>query len=420
MATTTRWLFVKVSSIPRGTITTAATSAASLRRPRRTFHHSTAFAKEYRGNTLTQDIYGYTSYTGRPAASPVHWFPDWQVGTYTGKGQAVWDVLATDDYVLYGGEFLKTNNRSQQGLVRFAKKSIAPNTSGPQRSGTGFPITVTPLREGQVRVSWTANTDRDDSTLTYQVFRQDRGSAAIHTVRADSNFWTMPRLSFVDDTVTSGSTYQYRVRATDAAGNQTTGAWTTFTPTASTAASGYDLSVLDDAPVHYWPLDEGGAQSARDWAGNSPMTLTATTRDSTGPDQVAPRSATQFAGSSTSFASTGVAESGMATFSVEAWFKTTSTTGGKIVGFGNRPNGSSTNYDRHIYLDGTGRVTLGVQSDAVRTVSTGTAGFNNGQWHHVVGTLSPDGMTLYVDGYRAGARAEATSARNYAGLLADR
>ena len=43
------------------------------------------------------------------------------------------------------------------------------------------------------------------------------------------------------------------------------------------------------------------------------------------------------------------------TFTVEAWFKTTTTTGGKIIGFGNRRPGRSSSYDRHVYMDNAGQ-----------------------------------------------------------------
>ena len=37
------------------------------------------------------------------------------------------------------------------------------------------------------------------------------------------------------------------------------------------------------------------------------------------------------------------------TFSIEAWFKTTTTSGGKLVGYGNKANGLSTTTDRNLY-----------------------------------------------------------------------
>ncbi|MFE1646131.1 PKD domain-containing protein, partial [Microbacterium sp. P01] len=382
--------------------------------PSWTFHHALALAKDYHGAVLTPDIYGYKSYAGQPAPTLLHWFPDWQVGTYTGKGQATWDIAANDDYVVYGGEFLKVNNKGQQGLVRFAKKGVATNKSGPERSGTAFPITAASLRAGEVRLSWTSNTDRDNATLTYQVLRQDKGSTPIYTTTGDSNFWTQPRMTYVDKTAVPGQAYQYRVRAIDPQGNQVTGSWTAVTAASTNLASDYSLNVIDDGAVHYWPLSETSGTVGTDWSGSSNLAVNNTTRGVAGPNAATPTTATQFLGGSTSFAATTASESGSDTLTIEAWFKTSSTTGGKIVGFGNKTSTSSTTYDRHIYIDGAGRVTFGVFPGVARTISTST-GFNNGQWHYVVGTLSSAGMTMYVDGTRVGTRADTTSAQTYTG-----
>jgi PKD repeat protein len=101
-------------------------------------------------------------------------------------------------------------------------------------------------------------------------------------------------------------------------------------------------------------------------------------------------------------------------FSVEAWFRTTSTLGGKIVGFGSARTGLSAAYDRHVYLDTAGRVYFGVYSGGAREVHTTTA-YNDGAWHHVVGTLSRAGLSLSVDGVLVGTRPEVTTANPFTG-----
>jgi hypothetical protein len=88
------------------------------------------------------------------------------------------------------------------------------------------------------------------------------------------------------------------------------------------------------------------------------------------------------------------------TFSVEAWFWS-STTGvnGKIIGLGNsQSNSSDGTYDRHIYLDKDGRAVFGIYSGGQNIVAS-TASYNDSKWHHVVGTYSASTrMNLYVDG----------------------
>ena len=62
-----------------------------------------------------------------------------------------------------------------------------------------------------------------------------------------------------------------------------------------------------------------------------------------------------------------------------------------------------------------GRITFGVYPGDVRTV-TSSAAFNDDQWHQVVGTLSPAGMELFVDGKRVGRRTDTTTAQPYSGV----
>ncbi|WP_295852236.1 LamG-like jellyroll fold domain-containing protein [uncultured Microbacterium sp.] len=92
------------------------------------------------------------------------------------------------------------------------------------------------------------------------------------------------------------------------------------------------------------------------------------------------------------------------TFSIEAWFSTTTAPNGKIVGFGTDPEPSQENHwDRHIYIDATGRLVFGTFPDDFVVIAT-PAGVNyaDGRWHAVVGTLSRSGMQFYVDGNLVG------------------
>lgn len=83
-------------------------------------------------------------------------------------------------------------------------------------------------------------------------------------------------------------------------------------------------------------------------------------------------------------------------FSVEVWFKTT-VKSGKLIGFGNLQSGSSSSYDRHLYISTTGAVVFGIYNNAVRTV-TSPLTYTDNVWHHAVGTFSSAGTTLYMDG----------------------
>jgi hypothetical protein len=84
-------------------------------------------------------------------------------------------------------------------------------------------------------------------------------------------------------------------------------------------------------------------------------------------------------------------------FTVETWFATSSRRGGRIVGFGNMVMRLSETYDRHVYLRDDGRLTFGVYTGVVSTLTSPRA-YNDDRWHHLVASQGPGGMALYVDG----------------------
>ena len=380
-----------------------------------TFIHGLAFTKAPTGPPITPDPYGYPSYTGQPSPSLLHWYPFWDVGSYTGQYQAGWDIESDGDYVLYGGEFTVVAGRRQQGLVRFATKTVAPNDVGPTVQGGSWALSALSFRQGEIRLNWQANYDADNAQLHYALFRQDLGTTPVYETDLASDFWNRPMMSFYDRTVTGGQEYRYRIRATDPWGNSTQSDWKMITASATGASTDYDDTVLGDDPLDYWPLGEDSGTVAFDWGTGNDLALTSSvTRGVTGPNEAEASLASQFTGSSTSIGATAAANAGPQEFSVEAWFRSGSSTGGKIIGFGNRASGSSTSYDRHIYLDSEGRVTFGVYPGQVSTV-TSPASYDDNEWHHVVGTLSAAGQVLYVDGMRVAQRTDTTSAQAYSG-----
>ena len=125
--------------------------------------------------------------------------------------------------------------------------------------------------------------------------------------------------------------------------------------------------------------------------------------------------ATTFDGTANGTASTPTAVQGPNVFTVEAWFKTTTTAGGKIIGFGAGSTGNSGSYDRHVYMDNTGKVYFGVYTGSTQTINS-TKSYNDGQWHQVVASMGPSGMALYVDDALAGTRPAVTAGQAYAGF----
>ena len=78
----------------------------------------------------------YGDFGGQPAPALFNWFPDIAQGDITEAGQAAWSVAGNSTYISLGGEFPAVNGVPQQGLVRFAIPTDAPNASGPVLTGS--------------------------------------------------------------------------------------------------------------------------------------------------------------------------------------------------------------------------------------------------------------------------------------------
>ncbi|WP_345432833.1 PKD domain-containing protein, partial [Modestobacter marinus] len=375
------------------------------------FYRGIAFSKAATGTVGTET----GNFVGQPAPSLLNWFPTIDAGTYTGQAQGPWSVAGNDQYVVYGGEFPTVNGVAQQGLVRFAVPSIAPNAIGPSYNAQLTP-TVTPLDAGVARVSWTASSDRDNENLTYRVYRDGDTTTPVHTVTRASRFWNAPVLTFIDRGLPAGS-HRYRVTVTDPMGNRSTSDWTTVETAGGPAAPArpYAETVAADGAQDHWPLGEApGSTTAYDHAGGQDLTVGAgVTAGRSGALAGDTDTAFEFDGTQ-GLAATRTAIDGPQTFTVEAWFQTTSWSGGKIVGFGSANTGLSGSYDRHVYMDGTGRVSFGVYPGSSQVVRSSTR-YNDGRWHHVAASLGPNGMALYVDGRLVGSRAAVTKAQAYRG-----
>jgi len=176
------------------------------------------------------------NFKGQPAPEVLHWLPYFEVGTFTGSGQAAWTIQGNSNYITLGGEFTKVNTTSQQGIVRFAIRSLAPNKQGPQ-GGSEMTPTIAGAGAGKVTVSWKSAWDRDNRRLTYELLRGSSVSSAVvvTTLTQDSAWWSRPTKTFTD-TVPAGSSQTYRVRVRDALGNVVTGNPATATVPAAAAA----------------------------------------------------------------------------------------------------------------------------------------------------------------------------------------
>ena len=185
-------------------------------------------------------------------------------------------------------------------------------------------------------------------------------------------------------------------------------AGTTGTPTNRWAAASrftaYRDAVLADAPLLFWRLDATAGTTAVDTSASSP-TSTGTVSGTYTWGRPGALTASEPVGRALGLTAGQVvqnaASSGLATrFSVEAWFRSTSTSGGLLVGLGDARS-SATQDDRVLYLGADGKVRFGVGT--AKQVAVSNAVLRDGSWHHVVGVVdagsgNSNNASLYVDG----------------------
>ena len=330
-------------------------------------------------------------------------------------------VFATDGSQLFvGGDIASVNGTAQQGFAIFP---AGPDPQYPTRPSVA--PTVTSTSAGVDSVSFPAVSSRDIGTLTYAIYR-DSGTTPIGTVTATSWPWALPVLQFRDTGLTPGSSHTYTYTASD--GLHTTAkspASSSVTVSSTSPSLTYPQTVLADNPSFFWQLNESSGSTAADSSpnGNNGIYEPGTTQGVPGPIAGSSQTATGFDGQSGIVTSANQV-AGPQSFSIEAWFKTTTDDGGKIIGFGNTQTGGSSannnanpgssNYDRHIYMMNDGQIVFGVWTGQTDTIESPDV-YNDGAWHYVVATLSPtSGMALYVDGQLVGTNST-TSAQSYSG-----
>ena len=341
------------------------------------------------------------------------WYPNTNGGTSGGLGPR---VLATDGtQVFVGGEFTTVNNVAQQGFARFS-----PATASAVPAKPANPVAV-PRPGGKVNVAVQVPIDLDDQDVIVRLYRTGV-TAPIATKAVQSLFWRQPVVTF-EDTLGVGTAATYTADVVEANGpgaSARSSASSSVTAVASLPA--YPAAVLGDGAAQYWRLNQGVAPTVADSSTglSSGFTQSSPTLRQAGALLGDADTSMTFNGT-TQFMSSSAKVPTPATFSVEAWVKTTSTSGGKIIGFGDRQTGYdfggnpavSGSYDKHMYMTNDGRVTFGVWVGYAETLSS-AAGLNDGQWHHLVGTQGASGMALYVDGARVGRNGQ-TSSQAYDG-----
>ncbi|MEI6435861.1 MAG: LamG-like jellyroll fold domain-containing protein [Bacteroidota bacterium] len=103
-------------------------------------------------------------------------------------------------------------------------------------------------------------------------------------------------------------------------------------------------------------------------------------------------------------------------FSIMFWMKTTTGTGGKIIGFTDNQNGgSTTNHDREIILENDGSLRFNILDEGAMKTLYALNINNDGNWHHVAVTVDGNqDASIYVDGSLS-QRLKLTSLTSYQG-----
>ncbi|MGP5680072.1 PKD domain-containing protein [Glutamicibacter arilaitensis] len=345
----------------------------------------------------------------QPIPTLLHWYPSINTGTYTGQYQGGWAMDNNGDYLVLGGEFTRLNNTNQQGLAVFPKRSLSSNSIRPEYTAELKPSAIS-QRSGSVRVAWPTTWDIDDETLTYELLR-DNSLTAIDSQDVSSIWWKKQSLGFRDDSVAPGSTHTYRVRVSDPWGNNYIGPRSDPVTVSNSAESPYTQVLRETGADIYYPLNESDGSVAFDNIGFVDADASAALQRGL-PGAISDDDASGFSGQSLASRNAATAPD---TFTTQLWFKTESDQGGKLIGYGSSATGDSGSYDRHAWMDNSGRLHFGTWLGWAATVSS-SASYNDGQWHQLTATLGQAGMHLYVDGLKVAERTDVSSGQAYSGM----
>lgn len=322
------------------------------------------------------------------------WFPNTNAGPGLDLNNELGPrALATDGRQLFvAGSFTTVNGANQQGFTRF----VPDSSKGAVPVAPSAPL-ATSNAAGKILVKFPGSYDLDDGQLTYRLYRDN---VVIKTwTAATARWWFVPQFVHTD-TVTG--THSYTVDATDAAGQTSprsaAGSATTIT---NATNGGYPAAVKAQAPLLYWNFEQPiGSTTVTDASGRN-RTGTVQRGVAFGAPGVNPgtRAITvDDAVISLNGAGTPVPSA----YAMEGWFRTTSTTGGRIMGFGDSQSGTSASYGPFVYMDAGGQLIFGKWEPTTYNGVWGAKAYNDGGWHHVVASTNGSRLEMYVDGVRQG------------------
>lgn len=183
----------------------------------------------------------------------------------------------------------------------------------------------------------------------------------------------------------------------------------------------YVDAVLADSPSLFWLLDEASGPWANDQSESGHTGRYADVREYRQPGALP----NNFGYAVRPGAQGRVVDDGSSTyapgtFTLELWFRTTSSTGGRLIGFGSTQDATSSRSDRTIHMADDGRLVYGAWEDSSQKTLSSPRSYNDGQWHHLAlvaterGNSGNQDSILYVDGDQV-ASGGTTKTQDYAG-----
>src|SRR4029077_3930545 len=134
-----------------------------------------------------------------------------QIATTTGTGTSYKDT-SVSSATSYSYRVRATDAAGNQSIYSNTASAATPDTTAPSQPGT---LSAVAVSGGEVDLSWGASTDNVGVT-GYAIERCAGSGCSNYTQIATT---TGTGTTYKDTTVSSATTYRYRVRATDAAGN---------------------------------------------------------------------------------------------------------------------------------------------------------------------------------------------------------
>lgn len=165
----------------------------------------------------------------------------------------------------------------------------------------------------------------------------------------------------------------------------------------------YVAAVLADKPFGFWLMDETrGATYATDRSGNNRTAQYYGSLDLGAPGGLPGNPGTAVDNTSGRVLLGSQAVAAPSAYSIELWFRTTSTSQSYLAGFEDDRDASfsffGTDADRSVTMESSGRLTFGNWPWRSQSISTPGA-YNDGRWHHLVVTSTSNrATTIYVDG----------------------